>query len=45
VQKIFELYTKENLAVKRAGKGVLPSLYWDMLGRKAEKTYKVDDSI
>lgn len=40
-----EVYTKDNLTVKRAGKGILPSLYWDMLGSKAKANHKADDSI
>jgi N-acetylneuraminate synthase len=40
-----ESFTSENLGVKRPGHGKSPYLYWDYLGKKAEKDYDPDDLI
>jgi sialic acid synthase SpsE len=40
-----EVFTQENLGVKRPGTGVSPLLYWDYLGRKAARDYSVDEAI
>ena len=40
-----EIYTKKNLIIKRAGSGIVPSKYWDLMGSKAGKDYLVDESI
>ena len=40
-----EVFTQENLGVKRPGTGVSPLLYWHYLGRKAARDYSVDEAI
>ena len=40
-----EVFTEENLGVKRPGTGVSPLLYWDHLGRMAARDYGVDEAI
>ncbi|HEX3032070.1 MAG TPA: N-acetylneuraminate synthase [Bacillota bacterium] len=40
-----ELFTPENLAVKRPGDGVSPMNYWEALGKRAEKDYVQDELV
>lgn len=40
-----EAFTAGNLAVKRPGDGVSPMLYWDYLGRPAQRAYGEDEVI
>lgn len=40
-----ELLTAENIAIKRPGDGPSPMLYWELLGQKAEKTYRGDEVL
>jgi len=40
-----EIFTEENLGIKRPGNGVEPIFYWDYLGRRAEKDYQMDEEI
>ncbi len=40
-----EVFTAENLATKRAGEGVSPVLYWEMLGRIASRDYDEDEKV
>ncbi|QWV95974.1 N-acetylneuraminate synthase [Geomonas nitrogeniifigens] len=40
-----ERFTCENLVVKRPGSGISPMLFWEYLGRKAEKSYQADEVI
>ena len=40
-----ELFTEENLAVKRPGTGVSPMFYWDWIGRPAPRAYAADEVI
>jgi N-acetylneuraminate synthase len=40
-----ELFTNENLGVKRPGGGISPLDYWDWLGRPAQREYQPDDLI
>lgn len=40
-----ELFTKDNLTVKRPGGGIPPKEYWSYIERIATKTYKEDELI
>jgi N-acetylneuraminate synthase len=40
-----ELFTAENLTVKRPGGGMPPAAYWELLGRPASAAYAADDPI
>jgi N-acetylneuraminate synthase len=40
-----ERFTEENVAVKRPGTGLSPLLYWDVLGKRAERDYEEEDLI
>ncbi len=40
-----ERLTELNLAVKRAGDGISPLRYWDILGRIADRDYQPDETI
>jgi len=40
-----EVFTEENLGVKRPGTGISPLYYWQMLGQKASRDYIPDDLI
>jgi N-acetylneuraminate synthase len=40
-----ELFTEENLAVKRPGDGISPNHFWDWLGKTAERDYQQDDKV
>ncbi|SDI30665.1 N-acetylneuraminate synthase [Alteribacillus bidgolensis] len=40
-----ELFTEENLTVKRPGKGISPLEYWNLLGEKASKSYVENEMI
>jgi N-acetylneuraminate synthase len=40
-----ELFTTDNLTVKRPGTGISPFQYWDLLGKSALKSYKQDEEI
>jgi N-acetylneuraminate synthase len=40
-----ESFSEENLTCKRPGGGVSPFLYFDYLGRKAERDYEPDEAI
>ncbi len=43
--KTGEAFTAANLGAKRPGGGVSPLMYWDVLGRRATRAYRVDDLI
>jgi N-acetylneuraminate synthase len=43
--KAGEVFTSDNLTCKRPGDGIEPMLYWDYLGRKADKNYQNDEQI
>ena len=34
-----------NIAIKRPGTGLSPYKYWELLGKKASKSYKLGDHI
>lgn len=40
-----EVFTFENLSIKRPGTGISPMLYWDYIGQVATKNYEPDDVI
>ena len=40
-----ELFTEENLAVKRPGTGINPMRWDEIIGRKAHRDYKTDEQI
>lgn len=40
-----ELFTRENLTIKRPGNGISPFQYWEMLGEKSKNNYKYDELI
>ena len=40
-----DLFSPENLTVKRPGDGVSPTLYFDWIGKRAKKSYEVDEVI
>ncbi|MGM9572276.1 MAG: N-acetylneuraminate synthase [bacterium] len=40
-----QLFTADNLAVKRPGNGVSALYYWDYLGKKADKDYKCEEQV
>ena len=40
-----ELFTPENLTVKRPGNGASPFRYWELLGSPAPRDYAEDDLI
>ncbi|MEM5534769.1 N-acetylneuraminate synthase [Neptuniibacter pectenicola] len=43
--EVGELFTSNNLEVKRPGSGMEPSKYWYMLGRKATKAFSEGEEI
>lgn len=40
-----EVFSKENLLIKRPGSGMEPSLYWTLLGKEASKDYECEELI
>lgn len=40
-----EIYTEENLGIKRPGTGISPMKWFDIIGKKANKDYVEDDLI
>ena len=40
-----EQFCENNLATKRPGTGISPLHYWELLGRKATKDYKIDEKV
>ncbi|MFC4768240.1 N-acetylneuraminate synthase [Effusibacillus consociatus] len=40
-----EIFTTENLTVKRPGDGISPMYYWEWLGKTAEKNYEADEKV
>lgn len=43
--QVGELFTANNLTVKRPGNGVAPSKYWSYIGKVASKSYDEDELI
>ena len=42
---IGEIFSLENLSVKRPKKGKEPSFLWSLIGKKSKKNYKIDELI
>ena len=40
-----EVFTEENLAIKRPGTGASPLYYWELLGKKAARDYATDELV
>jgi len=40
-----EVFTTENIVVKRPGDGIAPMNYWGLLGKKAEQNYDEDEKV
>ncbi len=40
-----EIFTKDNLGVKRPGNGISPMLFWEWLGKQAPRDYETDELI
>lgn len=40
-----ELFTEDNLTVKRPGNGISPMLWHDVIGKKSKKDYDIDEVI
>ena len=40
-----EIFTSDNLGIKRPGSGLSPMLYWKYLGKKSRNRYMVDELI
>lgn len=45
VIKAGEVFTENNLTIKRPGDGLSPSKYWSLLGKKSQKDYDEGDLI
>lgn len=43
--KAGDILSEKNLCIKRPGNGVSPMDYWDVLGKKALRSYQVDEAI
>lgn len=40
-----DVFTRENVTVKRPGGGLSPISFWDILGTKSQRSYDLDDTI
>lgn len=40
-----EPFNEDNIGIKRSATGLMPSQYWDMLGKTAQRTYSEGESI
>jgi len=40
-----EIFTEQNISIKRPGNGIYPVNYWDILGTVADKAYQIDEVI
>lgn len=43
--KMGEIFTSKNVSIKRAGQGLSPMRYWDIIGENAQKSYIPDQVI
>ena len=39
------MFSQSNLGIKRPGTGISPFSYWEYLGQKASRNYKIDEII
>ncbi len=40
-----EVFSEKNIAVKRAGGGASPMLYWDLVGTESDRSYQAEEII
>jgi N-acetylneuraminate synthase len=40
-----DIFSTENIAIKRPGKGKSPMAFWEILGKKSEQNYLADEVI
>ncbi|MBW7452502.1 N-acetylneuraminate synthase [Paenibacillus sepulcri] len=40
-----ELFTEDNIVLKRPGNGLSPNLYWEMLGQISGRDYEIDELL
>lgn len=40
-----DIFSPDNLAIKRPGSGISPMCYWDLLGKRSDKDYSEDELI
>ena len=40
-----DIFSRDNIAIKRPGSGIKPEFYWDLLGKKASRDYEADELI
>ncbi len=40
-----DIFTKKNISIKRPGTGLSPMEYWDLLGKKSQQDFSVDEVI
>ncbi len=43
--KMGEVFTEENITIKRPGTGISPMQFWDILGKKSLRDFSVDEII
>jgi N-acetylneuraminate synthase len=43
--RVGEIFTENNIDIKRPGNGISPLKYWDWLGKKAERDFKAEDLL
>ncbi len=40
-----DIFSEDNLTIKRPGDGISPIYYWDWMGKKADRDYKEDEKV
>jgi N-acetylneuraminate synthase len=43
--RVGEVFSENNIDIKRPGNGMSPLKYWDLLGKKAERDFKAEDFL
>jgi len=43
--QVGDVFTADNVTVKRPGTGISPFRYWDVIGRPSPKSYDIDETI